>query len=86
MSKPLASIPLEVALPFPDGKVWAAVHSGKVVDMVYMKPVPVGVPFERFRDRSRANLSRRGAVWTGEMRNGQFCPKFASTDRRAEHG
>lgn len=79
------AIPLGMSLPFPDGRVWAAVRSGKVVSMVYMHPVPVGVTFEVFRDRSRSDLSRHGAVWTGEVRFGEFFPKFASTDRRAVH-
>ena len=71
-------------LPFPDGKVWAAIHRGVVVNMEYMKlPDDFGGSFAAFRQVTRARLSREGAVWSGEVRDRRFFPVFESSDYRA---
>lgn len=53
--------------PFPDGKAWAAIKHGDVVDMVYMDRFPSGMPFHSFRQVSRARLAKVGSVMTGEV-------------------
>lgn len=69
--------------PFPPGKVWAAIKSGVVVNMVYMtQPDGEKVSYGVFRQRSRAELAKRGEVWSGTVRAGRFVPNFESTDVR----
>ena len=70
--------------PFPDGRVWAAIRNGVVVNMEYMTlPDDFGGSFDAFRQVTRARLSREGAVWSGEVRDRRFFPKFESSDYRA---
>ena len=69
--------------PFPNGRVWAAVKYGKLVNMVYMvyMAVPDGIHFNDHRQKSRAALADLGKVLTGEVRDGFFVPRveeFAS--------
>lgn len=77
--KSACSYPLP--LPFPPGKVWAAIRGGVVMNMVYMT-VPEGVSFNLHRQRSRATLAKDGVVWTGEVCGGCFVPSAESTDIR----
>lgn len=65
-------------LPFPDGRVWAAIRDGAVLDMAYMA-VPEGVLFHVYRQQARGRLARQGRVVTGEVIGGRFVA-------RAEHG
>lgn len=62
-------------LPFPDGKVWAAIRQGRVVDMVYMDRFPSDMPFHSFRQISRARLAKAGSVMTGEIVSREFVPR-----------
>lgn len=68
--------------PFPDGKVWAAIRAGVVMNMVYMDHVPDDLEFHSYRQLSRAALAKEGEVWTGEVRGGRFVPKFETRDSR----
>jgi hypothetical protein len=68
--------------PFPPGRVWVAIKGGVVMNMVYMTHQPVDMSFQNFRQRSRADLAREGAVWTGEVKEGRFVPQFESRDVR----
>lgn len=68
--------------PFPPGKVWAAIKGGVVMNLVYMTMQPSDMSFQSFRQRSRADLAREGAVWTGEVKDGRFVPQFESRDVR----
>lgn len=79
-SQPLQSFALPY--PFPPGKVWAAIKGGVVMNMVYMTMQPADMSFQSFRQRSRADLAREGAVWTGEVKDGRFVPQFESRDVR----
>lgn len=56
---------------FPQGKAWAAIRCGCVVDMAYMD-VPECVPFHVHRQRSRARLAAQGKVVTGEVVGREF--------------
>lgn len=66
---------------FPDGRVWAAIRRGEVVNMAYMTP-PNGMHFGTFRQRERGRLALDGVVWSGEVKGGKFWPSFESTDVR----
>jgi hypothetical protein len=72
------------ALPhdFPHGRVWAAIRGGVVMNMIYMMPPDDSVSFGAFRQRSRAELAKEGVVWSGEVLNGRFVPRFESSDIR----
>jgi len=59
-------------LPFPSGKVWAAIRHGEVADMVYMDRCPPDVPFHSYRHLSRARLAKVGTVKAGEVVPGAF--------------
>lgn len=70
---------------FPDGRAWAAIRDGIVMNMIYMKlPEGFGDSFDAFRQQSRAALAREGAVWAGEVKGGRFAPKYESSDHRAK--
>lgn len=58
-------------LPFPNGRAWAAIRDGAVVNMAYME-VPPGELFHKYRQRTRGELARQGRVVTGEVVNGVF--------------
>ncbi len=68
--------------PFPDGRVWAAIKDGQVVNMAYMDRGPAGLPFHVYRQRTRATLAKDGVVWTGRVRAGKFIPDFETNDIR----
>lgn len=68
--------------PFPDGRVWAAIRGGVVMNMVYMDSLPDDLEFPAFRQQSRAALAKDGAVWTGAVKAGRFVPQFESRDVR----
>lgn len=76
---PAQSYPLP--FPFPDGKVWAAIRGGVVMDMVYMA-LPKDVSFDLHRKRSRAALAKHGVVWSGAVLKGCFVPAYESGDVR----
>lgn len=55
----------------------------KAANMVYMtQPDGEKVSYGVFRQRSRAELAKRGEVWSGTVRAGRFVPDFESTDVR----
>jgi hypothetical protein len=66
---------------FPDGKAWAAIKCGAVVNMVYMA-LPEGLTFSQHRYISRGRLAREGEVWAGRVVNKCFVPDYESTDIR----
>jgi hypothetical protein len=68
---------------FPEGKAWAAIRQGVVMNMIYMQ-VPDGISFPVHRNRSRASLAKDGEVWTGSIIRNRFFPAFSSTDIRCE--
>ena len=68
--------------PFPDGRVWAAIRAGVVMNMVYMYHLPDDLEFSVFRQQSRATLAKEGAVWAGEVRGAKFVPGYESSDHR----
>lgn len=75
----------DLPYPFPDGRVWAAIRSGEVVNMAYMTP-PEGEHYGAFRKRERGRLARDGVVWSGSVENSggkcRFVPSFDSSDIR----
>ncbi len=79
--QPAQSYPLP--LPFPPGKVWAAIRDGVVVNMIYME-LPAGMSYTVHRQRSRATLARNGVVWSGRVEHQCFVPSFESTDSRLQ--
>jgi len=81
-SRLTATTSYDLGYPFPDGKVWAAIRDRAVVNMIYMRHEDKAISFNVFRERSRAALSREGAVWSGAIKDGRFVPEFESTDRR----
>ena len=68
--------------PFPDGRVWAAIRDGVVMNMVYMDHLPDDLEFAVYRQQSRAALAKDGMVWSGAVKAGCFIPKFESRDVR----
>jgi hypothetical protein len=68
--------------PFPDGRVWAAIRAGVVMNMVYMDHLPDDLEFSVFRQQSRATLAKEGEVWSGEVSGGRFVSKYESSDHR----
>ncbi|OIR10989.1 hypothetical protein GALL_71600 [mine drainage metagenome] len=80
MSDSLKTYPLPY--PFPDGRVWAAIRNGIVVNMVYMDHLPDDMEFQAYRQQSRGALAKEGEVWTGAVKTGRFVPQFESRDVR----
>ena len=81
MHENVQSFPLPYS--FPEGKAWAAIRQGVVMNMIYME-VPVGMTFTTHRNLSRAKLATEGEVWTGTVIRNRFFPSFESSDRRRQ--
>ncbi len=58
------------------GKAWAAVSNGKVIDIVYMNPIPDGMSFNDFRLATRSKLSKKGNLITGLIDGCRLIPKI----------
>ena len=70
---------------FPDGRAWAAIRDGVVMNMVYMDHLPDDLEFSAYRQQSRAALAKEGVVWTGEVKAGRFVPQFETRDSRHQN-
>lgn len=46
-------------------KAWAAFKGGKIVKAILMCDCPAGVDFKKFREESRAKLTKIGALRSG---------------------